>query len=373
MKTYFYITFLVLWGIPGILSAQNILKSELNSFHAGDIIIKQQVEYKDPGRSGEDVLWDFSRLNVINDRYELTYSAFNDYIITGTEHSNNYYYGTVNDSLFSLGYDNPTTRLYGIQPELMLHFPVNYGDSVSKYFYAHGKHGNRLELDAFGKTITRADAHGMILLPSGDTLKQVIRIHTIKYLYEDTRPIGKEYYVKQKTPLHISPDSINQRFSTDSLCFVLETFRWYARGYRYPVFETIRSGETLVTAFFFPPEEQYFETEDEANIAERQRMMEEENTISPSNNPWEGMTYNIFPNPVVSDLQFELFLPHSCNNVRIQIRSQMGLVYMDETKGAYPQGINHFSFNVNHLSTGNYVLDFWLDGYLIHGSVIMKR
>jgi hypothetical protein len=38
--------------IPGILSAQHVLRSELNMFRAGDEIIKQQVEYKNPGRKG---------------------------------------------------------------------------------------------------------------------------------------------------------------------------------------------------------------------------------------------------------------------------------------------------------------------------------
>lgn len=38
---------------------QSQLTSSLNMFRAGDVISKQQVEYKDPGRSGQNVLWDF--------------------------------------------------------------------------------------------------------------------------------------------------------------------------------------------------------------------------------------------------------------------------------------------------------------------------
>jgi hypothetical protein len=43
MKKYFYITILLLWGIPGILPAQHVLKSELNGFRPDDILYKQQV------------------------------------------------------------------------------------------------------------------------------------------------------------------------------------------------------------------------------------------------------------------------------------------------------------------------------------------
>ena len=55
--------------ILGIISlyAQHSLQSELNYFRAGDEIIKQQVVYKDPGRTGENVLWDFSRLTSVDD------------------------------------------------------------------------------------------------------------------------------------------------------------------------------------------------------------------------------------------------------------------------------------------------------------------
>ena len=70
---------LFLWAATaGSLGAQHSLQSRYNMFRADDVIIKQQVEYKDPGRSGANVLWDFSRLNVVNDEYELAYSTHND-------------------------------------------------------------------------------------------------------------------------------------------------------------------------------------------------------------------------------------------------------------------------------------------------------
>ena len=40
--------------------------SSPHALRAGDVISKQQVEYKDPGRSGKDVLWDFSQLDPVN-------------------------------------------------------------------------------------------------------------------------------------------------------------------------------------------------------------------------------------------------------------------------------------------------------------------
>jgi len=222
-----------------MLGAQLGLQSQLNMPRANDLIIKQQVEYKDPGRSGEEVLWDFSRLKVVNDAYELAYSTPNDTIITGMEHLTQYHYVLQNDSLLLLGFDNPTTHLHNIQPEVLLKFPFQNGDITGSYYYGHGKYGNRLEMDVMGTTQTVADACGMMILPSKDTLKQVLRTHTIKYIAENTVPISDSYYEKLKSPLVISTDSIDRRLATDTVLFVVETFRWYEKGYRYPIFETV--------------------------------------------------------------------------------------------------------------------------------------
>ena len=204
MKIYFYLMVLILPGIPGILRAQHILKSELNSFRAGDVLYKQQVSYKDPGRTGENVLWDFSQLNVINDEYELVYSSENDTVITGMEHLTRYRYTFQNDSLLLWGFDNQTTQLHNRQPELLLKFPVNYGDKSRSDFYAHGQYGNRLELEAMGTIETKADSYGMMILPNKDTLKHVLRTRTVKYIAKNNRPIGDSYYEKLANPLHIS-------------------------------------------------------------------------------------------------------------------------------------------------------------------------
>ncbi|MDR3056738.1 MAG: T9SS C-terminal target domain-containing protein [Prevotella sp.] len=374
------IVIFLLLSIPTILSAQHSLQSGLNMFRADDVIIKQQVEYKDPGRTGANVLWDFSQLNVVNDEYELAYSSYNDTLITGTEHLTQYHYVLQNDSLLLWGFDNQTTQLHNIQPELLLKFPVNYRDTVQSYYYAHGKYGNRLELDAMGTIETGADAYGMMILPNKDTLKPVLRTHTIKYIVEDIRPINDSYYEKLESPLVISPDSIDQRLASDSVIFVVETFRWYEKGYRYPIFETVRSWEQyrtnddyefLNTAFFYPPQEHYYLDNDEENLAilENEANENENNEIV---DPWEGLTYNIYPNPVkTSPLEVELYLPKPAT-IQAQLRSTMGTVAVDVNKGYHPAGIYHFQLDAFNLPVGNYILNIWLDEKLI-SEIIMKR
>jgi len=381
MKLFFYLTLLVLLGIPGMLSAQHSLQSQYNMLRAGDILYKQQVSYKDPGRTGENVLWDFSQLNVINDEYELVYSTENDTVITGMEHLTQYHYTFQNDSLLLWGFDNQTTQLHNRQPELLFKFPVNYGNKSGSYYYSHGKYGNRLELEAMGSIETRADSHGMMILPSKDTLKHVLRTRTIKYIAENSRPISEAYYEKLNAPLQISPDSIEQRLAGDSVIFVVETFRWYEKGYRYPIFETIRSWqqhrsnnrrhEFMATAFFYPPQDHYYLDNDDENLA----LLDDVGAdgISPDIDPWAGLTYNFYPNPVrTSPLSVEMYLPKNANQVRAQMRNTMGSIISDKHLGPHSEGICNFQMDLSGLSLGNYILDIWLDDHLI-SEIIMKR
>ena len=376
MKKYFYISVLALFGVQGILPAQHILKSELNLPRPGDEILKQQVEYKDPGRSGANVLWDFSQLTVLNDAYELAYSTPNDTIITGTEHITQYHYVLQNDSLLLLGFDNPTTHLSDVQPEVLLKFPFQMGDSIGSYYYAHGKYGTRLEMDVMGTTKTVADSYGMMILPSKDTLKQVLRTRTVKYIAENTVPISDSYYEKLKSPLNITKDSIKRRLAADTVLFVVETFRWYENGYRYPVFEVVRSWNQyknnkdytfLNTAFFYPPQEHYYLETDPEN----QTIIESKNE-NKKNLLLESSIFNVFPNPMSSMLNIEIFIPIAAK-IKIQVRSVSNKsVYINENKGKFASGTYQFQFDVSQLPQGYYLVNIWADNYIFSETLFKK-
>lgn len=106
-----------------IVSAQ--IDIRYNSPRPGDELIKQQVEYKDPGRDGANVIWDFGKLESINDEYSLVYSEpylidKSQYImgrdtipskeikqgelLIGTEHNTMYYYRIKDNALWILGH-----------------------------------------------------------------------------------------------------------------------------------------------------------------------------------------------------------------------------------------------------------------------------
>ncbi|MDR1707403.1 MAG: hypothetical protein LBR46_05300, partial [Prevotella sp.] len=108
MRT-FIVTLIV--SVLFILPGYGQLNTVHNHFRPGDVLIKQQVEFADPGEAGANKLWDFSKVKTINDEYKLTYSlppllndsiyimgdmhflkdrVQDDELIVGTEHNTMY-------------------------------------------------------------------------------------------------------------------------------------------------------------------------------------------------------------------------------------------------------------------------------------------
>ena len=189
--------------------------------------------------------------------------------VIGTEHCTMYYYRTSGDSLFCLGYENPTTFIAYQKPELLLVFPVFQGRVVTDYFDGMGNYCERLEVWLRGKSTVTADASGVLILPGGDTLRKVLRTYTHKCIYQRMIPkVAIQDSLQIDTiPFVLNRDSIEYLLTNDSIRLETETWRWYADGYRYPVFETVKSTvykfgnahEHFTASFVYLPEEQYYD------------------------------------------------------------------------------------------------------------------
>ncbi|GHT25206.1 hypothetical protein AGMMS4957_19590 [Bacteroidia bacterium] len=255
---------------------------------------------------------------------------------------------------------------------MLLKFPVSYGDETKSYYYSHGVHGNFFELNDMGTVKFHADAYGMMVMPDKDTLKNVLRTHTIKHTVSDVTTISNEYVQKDTAWYYISPDSIDFRVASNDIIFVDEIFRWYAKGYRYPVFETVsswvkRPDNSIVEqlqkkSFFYPPEEHYYLETDAENLAQ----------LKP-HDPDAGFTYNFSPNPVKeTPLNVELYLPKPAKNIRLQLRTLTGVLVLEENKGSLSAGIRHLQLNTSTVPAGNYIFVIVRDGHSV-GKVLLKR
>lgn len=268
MKKHAVLFLLFLNVVLTPLFSQTTLTRSCNSFRSGDRLVKQEVEYKDPGKSGEHIFWDFSTVEPVNDHYQVKYYSYDDSLMIGQERRTLYKYIMHGDSLMCSGFENKSTLIANRKPELMLVFPLSFGNRHEDYFHGNGDYCGGLFLTEFGKTSVVADACGEVLLPEGDTLRHVLRTHHTKYLLQKHRP----YILMAEKDTVCNTDSIESHLTSDSLHTRIDTYRWYAEGYRYPVFETIcqtdffygQPGQTAGVSFYYAPNEQYYSLDDDS-------------------------------------------------------------------------------------------------------------
>jgi len=370
------------------LSAQNVLNKEYNMFRGEDVITKQQVKYKHPGRAGANVLWDFSKQEAVNEKYKLFYiQSEADSAVTGCEHNTLYHYLLKNDSLYSLGYENPTTIINNWKPELLLTFPFSYQKRIEGYFYGTGNYCRRLDLTSQGKTVTWGDAYGMIILPNGDTLQHVLRVRSLKKIAEKMIPFVQKDSIIQPV---VNIDSINYHLNNDSVYMQVETYRWYADGYRYPVFETVESItfknqkplKHFNTAFFYSPDKHSYLNDDPDNLAKLDEIEKEnkksKNSSGGSNSNSSGnnsnkelINYNVHIDKESNRISIEYDLTQQAD-VIISLYDMQGRLLVNYPKTNHPEGFYQEAIALDGFQLGEYLLRIVVNDK-VYGEKILKQ
>lgn len=221
-----------------------------NMPRSGDELIKKQVKYVNSGNEGENISWNFENLEVIDDQYIVTYDTppfetnggyyimgrehFNvsenpaNSLIVCTEHNTMYYYQLKNNILQSIGHENPVTLLH-YNPRMILGMlPMRYNDYKKENYESEYIYSGTVSGYTKGYAEVKADGYGTIKLPDG-SYENVLRVKWTQIIEETTSE--SEYTI----------------------------YKWYVKGYRYPVLETHRTvntidnTETFATAFYYPP------------------------------------------------------------------------------------------------------------------------
>jgi hypothetical protein len=213
---------------------------------------------------------------------------------------------------------------------------------------------------------TTADAYGRMILPSGDTLSPVLRVKTVQTIYDI--PAEGSFTVNE----------------ADSKGKSLETCRWYSKGYRYPVFETIRninlndSTEIFSTAFFFPPQDHLYLETDPENLALLDELWKETENNNQADDPTvktvtldDIMSCKLYPNPVESMLNIEYELKEDAR-VSFELYSIEGLPVKKIAAKSKTAGNYYETVDCSNLHPKNYVLRIIANGVLIN-EIIIKR
>lgn len=376
----FRFTAILLLSIPLTITAQIVQR--YNSPRSGDEIIKQQVEFKDPGREGENVIWDFGKLKSINNRYSLTYSspdlldnsyyilgrdtiqANNDSVryLIGTEHSTMYYLQVKDNSLYVLGHENATTSLKYTPSLLSMAYPTNYNEPHQKQYQSKGLYSCRIPFESQGEIKQTADAYGVMILPSGDTLKNVMRVKTVQTIKETIFDVN---------------NNVNTILDMN-----VENYKWFSKGYRYPIFETIKTipqdstANEFSTAFFFPPQEHLYLDTDPDNLAVLDslwnidhKMPEEQ--LPTEDNPNVNLSYNFYPNPVETILTVEYYLEKP-SSVTISLYNLDGRLIKTLVKPASASGVYTEQIDCSSLAKGPYIISIGT-GYKVYSDKVIKK
>lgn len=334
--------------------AQTKLHGELNKYRVDDKLVKIRILYKDCGRNGSNVLWNLGEVDEIDRHYELRYTSdngFGDSCIVGIENNTMYYYNVSDSSIVMTGFENNTTKITYDVPEVVMSFPMSYGDSISGYFHGTGTYCDKVAMRSFGNYRTVADGFGLMVLPDGDTIRNVLRIHTMKKVY------GELYHIdslKSVSAVSYSVDKIREHIEQADMITESDIYRWYAPGYRYPVLETFKvhagindGGDCFTASFYYPLSEQNSLPYDIENKKERERFILQGGDMFNPLHDDTGFIYNTY----ISDnglLRFEYSMSSSAD-VSYDIFT--------------PSGMSVYSSGVKRLRQGAYEDLFCLSGY----------
>lgn len=275
--------------------AQNI--AGIHTLRIGDDITKQLVEYELNDESAMNMVWDLRDLSDLDGKHKVVYTdVYNkEQLVAGVENNALTYYEQRNDSLVSWGYEDNLTKVEYDCPVLLLKTPLVYGDRHEGLFHGTYAYCERMFARIFGEYQVKVDGTGVMLLPSGDTLRHVSRVHLREL--SSLRHYPELSTAKQ---LRVYADSLP--FNNDSVRMAMaltpaverNTYRWYAAGYRYPVLEVVETGQQggdpTSVAYYCPPEEQQLYDEENGRVREQLAVIDGKNGGDSGSEKDDGMS-----------------------------------------------------------------------------------
>lgn len=253
MKTYRHILIILfpIISLAGIslshATPHPFVSTKYNGPRDGDAITRHPITYSDTVSPGYDCLWDLSQSTDDGNSYKLSTRLVNDSLLrySTTGQKSVIYYDSQNDTVTLAGFESRLWQVYYHTPEVWLPATnLNFGSGITGIIRGRGVYSDRLRYSIAGTYTLTADARGTLIMPEGDTIRNVLRVHT-------QRKILHRYFTMDSTLCDITLCDITdtelaQASSTGDI-LIHDTRRWYAPGYRYPVLETQTLSKPIAT------------------------------------------------------------------------------------------------------------------------------
>lgn len=318
---------------------QTVIEYANNAPLNGDSIQKRRVNYFCFSNEGKNVLWDFSKLTALDQQLQTTHFDIKDSVIYSLDDKTiNKYKLLSKDTLKLIGYETRFEQMNYSKPLIAQVYPFAFGDKATSYYEGIGSFCQNLIIKKSGTQIVEAKAYGKIITETEDTLKNVIRLHTIRSssvgMYDPKDSLFTDStYIKQEIK------DINQ---------------WYVQGYRYPLYETISTAyydhldliSTINAAYVY---------------AFEKNKIKEDNEQEKKGN----LDTKVIFHYKISFENNKLVLSFSLDedsNVNTLICNVKGMLYLNETTNK-PKGTGYqFNYDMDSLPKGIYVLYINVNG-----------
>ena len=261
------------------ITEQNICN---HTYHIGDKIERQQATFKHFDQKGKGAIWDLTDINLSDNVSWLTITSNphdeHGLIINGL---NTRYFCHQNDTGTYLdGYENNQSKISYKLTDLIAPPSFVLNSMATGYFNGYAIYSESVYSRIYGTYECQVDGLGTMLLPSGDTITGVTRVHIQKHT-------GQQYLknIEHAKALRMLVDSVNiythdsiiQHLAVDSNLVETNIYRWYAQGESYPIYETLDShvkGNNIgfkVAYYYSPQSLKDNEYEKSRNISQRER------------------------------------------------------------------------------------------------------
>ena len=325
----------------------------------------------------QNMFWDFSEMTLLEKDVMVKYSVWNDSILAGVENGMRYYYQASSDGLLLYGYENAATNVSYDYPEKIMSFPLSYGKTWNNVFHGTAIHGDRLFLRQYGILNAKVDATGFMLVPGGDTLSHVCRVHIRELTAEQYFPqitTEEELLNMVYTTSPFTEDSIRQHVASDSLLTEMNIYRWYAAGYRYPILEYVEVGpkdgspQYIYTYYCSIEEQASLDDAENENIRVRIKELDHQNDglgipldeDKGKNPPIKNISVTVSGTMVF--INYDLMNPAT---VKVIICNTQGMVLRQSSQQSHVGNDNSLQLSCAGLRHGQYILYLAVNGAVI--------
>lgn len=249
------------------------------------------TEYVEPGQKGQNVTWDFSKLEPTNNFLGNVQSPstlkgsgnFSSANIRLEEFGNSFFFNSNSSVLEQYGYlsNGGSLAIEYTKPFVKMRYPFSFNSSYSGTF--EGKYiADEKEIGNISGTYeVDGDAIGTLLLPEGKSFRNALRVKEVKSYIQTIN--GSKTKIEETT------------------------YRWYVNEHRFPILVLIKSNYTFNSG----------QTSSSTKAAYNSNVVSLRNDVVPTSSTYK---LEVFPNPYYDKVNI---------NLQIESRSKVNITVYD--------------------------------------------